>query len=118
MGGCGLRDRDAGERKHNSEDDCRPSAHPSLSARSASAAEQSQRCSMYVPVAGDEDMAVRSEAQASSPPVGSDPPCSLDDGYHRAEIVGLQAGFKDEVDKAGGEQAIGVAVCAIAGQLD
>ena len=73
---------------------------------------------MRAAIAGDENAAVGGEIETRSAPIGGDAAGPLDDRNHRAEIVRLEAGFKDEVDKAGGKQAIGVAIGAKARQLD
>ena len=51
-------------------------------------------------VAGDQDPPVRGEAKPCSAPVCGHASGSFDDRNHRAKIVGLEAGFKDEIDKA------------------
>ena len=62
--------------------------------------------------------AVGDEVESLTPPIGGNAPRPFDDRNHRAEIVRLQAGFKDEVDKAGGEQTVGIAISAKARELD
>ena len=42
------------------------------------------------------------------------PPAPFDDRHQRDDVVRLQVGFDDEIDEAGRERAIGVAVAAIA----
>src|SRR6516165_2623873 len=73
---------------------------------------------MSAAIAGDEDAAVRGKIERRALPIGGNAPCALDNRNHRAEIVGLEAGFKDEVDEAGRKQTIGVAVRPKARQLD
>ncbi len=43
---------------------------------------------------------------------------ALDDRDQRDNVVGLEAGLDDDVDVAGGDHAIGVAVAAVAGEAD
>ena len=52
------------------------------------------------PVAGDQHPPVRRQAERRAPPVGGDPAGALDDRQHRAEIVGLEARFDDQIDEA------------------
>src|SRR5579872_6301326 len=77
-----------------------------------SALQERQRRLVNAPVAGDGDPAVGGEIQWRSAPVGGDAARSFDDRDDRAKIVGLQACFKDEIDKTGSEQAVGVAIGA------
>src|SRR6516162_1204511 len=88
------------------------------SAHFPSAAEQSERRLMRAAIASHEDAAIGGKVETSSPPVRGHTPCSFDDRNHRAEIVRLQVGFKDEVDKPSGEQTVGITVGPEAHELD
>ena len=116
------RDSDCGgshrsERQNERNKDCSRSAHDfELRAkaqlpRSSSAA----RCVRRSPATRTRPSELRSSAAAA--PIGGDAAGTLDDRNHRAEIVRLEAGFKDEVDEAAGEQTVGVAIGAEARQL-
>src|SRR5215470_20309511 len=81
-------------------------------------AEKRQRRSMGAAIAGNQNAAVGAEIERRSVPVGGDAARPFDDRNHRAKIVWLQAGFKNEVNKPGGDQAVGIAIRAKARQLD
>ena len=54
---------------------------------------------MSVAIAGHQDTAVRGEIEICSAPIGGQASSPFDDRNHRAEIVWLQARFKDEVQE-------------------
>ena len=72
---------------------------------------------MHARIAADQHPPVGGEVERAALPVGGDPAGALDDRQHRAEIIGLQAGLDDQVDKAVGEEAIRVAIGAVAHEL-
>ena len=51
-------------------------------------------------------------------PGRDDPARLLDDRNQRANVIGLQNRLDDEIDMAGGQQAIGIAIDAVAEELD
>ncbi len=69
---------------------------------------------MDAAVAGGDDAAARLGGTAG--PGGHDAPGAGDDRDQRRNVMGLELGLDDEIDMAGGEHAIGVAVAAIARQ--
>src|SRR5260370_24017535 len=73
---------------------------------------------MRAAIAGNQDATVRVEIEIGSAPIGGEASRPLDDRNHRAEIVRLEARFKDEVDEAAGKQTIGIAIGAETRQLD
>src|SRR5438477_8764696 len=83
----------------------------------SSTADELERRPMRAGVAGHQDPAVRGDIEIGSAPIGSEASRPLDDRNHRAEIVRLEARFKNEVDKAGGKETIGVAIGAEPRQL-
>src|SRR5215472_13320193 len=94
----------------------RPCALAELRA-AGSDAEKRQYRSMGAAIAGHQGSVFRGEAQSRAAPVGGDPACPFDDRNHRAKIVWLQAGFKNEVDEPRGKQAVGIAIGSEARQL-
>src|SRR5947209_2104964 len=83
----------------------------------SSTADEIERRPMRAAVAGHQDAAIRIETEIGSAPIGGEASRPLDDRNHRAEIVWLEARFKDEVDEAGSKETIGIAVGAEPGQL-
>src|SRR5271170_3785336 len=79
--------------------------------------EEGQRRLVCIVVASNQDAPVRGQAKPCSAPVCGHASGSLDDRNHRAKIVGLEAGFKDEIDKPRGQQAVCIAIGAIAREL-
>src|SRR5947209_16848083 len=83
----------------------------------SSTADELERHPMRAAVAGHQNPAVRGNIEIGSAPIGSEASRPLDDRNHRAEVVRLEARFKNEVDETRGEQAVGVAIRAKARQL-
>src|SRR5438477_152816 len=84
----------------------------------SSTADELERRPMCAVVAGHQDAAVRGDIEIGSAPIGGDAAGPGDDRNHRAEIVWLEARFKNEVDEAGSKETIGIAIGAEARQLD
>src|SRR5260221_7906923 len=84
----------------------------------ASSRQESERRRVQRRVAGGDDAAVRGEAEGLALPIGEDSAGAFDDRHHGAIVVWFQAGFDDQIDEAAGDQAIGVAIAAVARQLD
>src|SRR6202040_1810975 len=65
----------------------------------SSTADELERHAMRSAVAGHQDAAVGADLEIGSAPIGGDAAGPRDDRNHRAEIVWLEARFKDEVDE-------------------
>ena len=62
--------------------------------------------------AGGQNPTVGVEAERTATPVGDPPTRAFHDGYMRQIVVGLEAGFRNEVDPAASEQAVKMAIAA------
>ena len=81
--------------------------------RLSDAAQDGQRLLVHARIAGGHDApAVR---RGFALPGRDAPARAFDDRNQRHHVVGFQAGLDDQVDEARGEQAIGVAIPAVAG---
>ena len=69
---------------------------------------------MHARIAGGDDAAAALGGLAV--PGGDDAAGAGDDRNQRRDIVGLQLGLDHEIEMAGGEHAVGIAVAAIARQ--
>src|ERR1019366_2371764 len=83
-------------------------------ARGVSAVQQLHRLFMHARIAGGDDAAAA--LGRSAVPGGDDAAGPGDDRDQGGDIVGFQLGLDHEVEMAGGEHAVGIAVAAIARQ--
>src|SRR5512146_3067518 len=67
-------------------------------------------------VAGGEDAPVGGEVERLAAPIGDRAARALDHRRERAKIIGLQIRLGDEIDETAGEERIGIAIGAEAGE--
>ena len=69
-------------------------------------------------IAAGDDLAVGGQTKGLALPIRDDPAGAFDHRHQGAIVVGLELAFDDEIDEAAGELGIGIAIGAVARELD